>query len=586
MAILLSQTSAASSLQWAEGRILVQPRTGVSATKLEQILERSGGQANGVVRGLDVRVVEVPPNAEKAVAAALARNKNIAFAELDFLLPAEATIPDDPAFVSAWHHTKIDTPNAWSQSLGNAVTVAICDTGIDASHPDLEDKLVPGWNSVSGGDTSDVMGHGTQVAGVVGASTNNGVDVASVGWNANIMQMRVSDRSDGYAYYSDIAECITWAADNGARVANVSFDAAGSGTVASAAGYMKNRGGLVTISAGNTGAQNAYSPNDALLAIAATDSSDVRSSFSSYGDYVDLAAPGSGILTTRKGGGTVTVSGTSFSAPVTAGVIALMISANPSLGPEQLETLLLSTSEDLGEPGADTFYGAGRINATAAVTAAAGASAVDIDSPTLSFQTPQQGDTVMGDVAIDVLAEDNIGVTSVELFADSSSIGKDTAEPYQFLLDAESATAGEIILTAVATDAAGNTGSTEITVTFLPQSTDAGPPTVSIVSPSDGASVSGTTTLSALASDDSTLSSVEIFVDGALKCSGVPSVTCTWNTRKAASGEHTISATATDLAGNSSQTSVTVTVGSSTDSGGSKGGGGKGSGGSKGGGKK
>ena len=586
MAILLSQTSAASSLQWAEGRILVQPRTGVSATKLEQILERSGGQANGVVRGLDVRVVEVPPNAEKAVAAALARNKNIAFAELDFLLPAEATIPDDPAFVSAWHHTKIDTPNAWSQSLGSAVTVAICDTGIDASHPDLEDKLVPGWNSVSGGDTSDVMGHGTQVAGVVGASTNNGVDVASVGWNANIMQMRVSDRSDGYAYYSDIAECITWAADNGARVANVSFDAAGSGTVASAAGYMKNRGGLVTISAGNTGAQNAYSPNDALLAIAATDSSDVRSSFSSYGDYVDLAAPGSGILTTRKGGGTVTVSGTSFSAPVTAGVIALMISANPSLGPEQLETLLLSTSEDLGEPGADAFYGAGRINATAAVTAAAGASAVDIDSPTLSFQTPQQGDTVMGDVAIDVLAEDNIGVTSVELFADSSSIGKDTAEPYQFLLDAESATAGEIILTAVATDATGNTGSTEITVTFLPQSTDAGPPTVSIVSPSDGASVSGTTTLSALASDDSTLSSVEIFVDGALKCSGVPSVTCSWNTRKAASGEHTISATATDLAGNSSQTSVTVTVGSSTDSGGSKGGGGKGSGGSKGGGKK
>ena len=145
----------------------MQPRTGVSATKLEQILERSGGQANGVVRGLDVRVVEVPPNAEKAVAAALARNKNIAFAELDFLLPAEATIPDDPAFVSAWHHTKIDTPNAWSQSLGSAVTVAICDTGIDASHPDLEDKLVPGWNSVSGGDTSDVMGHGTHVAGVV-----------------------------------------------------------------------------------------------------------------------------------------------------------------------------------------------------------------------------------------------------------------------------------------------------------------------------------------------------------------------------------------------------------------------------------
>ena len=569
----------AAVAQWADGRILVQPRAGLSDSKLEKILERSGGRAVGVISGIDVRIVQVPPKAEQAVARALANNPNIDFAEPDFLIAAEQTIPDDPGYPNAWHLATIDSANAWDISTGSGITVAVCDTGIDATHPDLVSELVPGWNTVSNNnDTTDVMGHGTQVAGVIGAATNNALNVASVAWNAKIMQMRVTNRSDGWAYYSDIAECITWAADNGARVANVSFDVAGSGTVASAASYMKGKGGLVTVAAGNSGGVSSYAPSDTFLAISATNSSDVKASFSSYGDYVDLAAPGQGILTTSKGGGMGQVSGTSFSSPAAAGVIALMMSANSSLSPDQLETILLATSVDLGTPGKDPYYGAGRVDAAAATLAAAEGPVSDTESPSVSFISPTDTADVAGDVIVDIIADDNLGVTSVELAVNGISVGVDYAAPFGFSWDSTTALTSNSVLRATAVDAAGNSASKEITVTVTNSSSDNNPPQVNIISPADGANVSRTVTLSALASDDVAIRSVELFVDGVSRCSGAPSVSCSWNTRKTAAGQYTITAIATDTSGNSTQTSNTVTVGGDSGGGGGKGGGGKGSG--------
>ena len=582
LSTLTMVSAEAAVAQWADGRILVQPRAGLSDSKLEKILERSGGRALGVISGIDVRIVQVPPKAELAVARALANNPNIDFAEPDFLIPAEQTIPDDPGYPNSWHLATIGSANAWDISTGSGITVAVCDTGIDATHPDLITELVPGWNTVSNNnDTADVMGHGTQVAGIIGAATNNTLNVASVAWDARIMQMRVTNRSDGWAYYSDIAECITWAADNGARVANVSFDVAGSGTVASAASYMKGKGGLVTVAAGNSGGQSSYAPSDTFLAISATNSSDVKASFSSYGDYVDLAAPGQGILTTTKGGGMGQVSGTSFSSPATAGVIALMMSANPSLSPDQIEIILLATSVDLGNPGKDPYYGSGRVDAAAATLAAVEETNNDTESPSVSFISPTDATDVAGDIIIDVLAEDNLGIASVELFVNGNSVGVDYVAPFGFSWDSTTALTSNSVLRATAVDAAGNNNTSEITVTVINSASDSSPPQVNIVSPADGANVSRTVTLSALASDDVAIRSVELFVDGVLRCSGTPSVSCSWNTRKTAAGQHTISAIATDTAGNSTQTSNTVTIG-----GGSDGGGGGGGSGGKGGGKK
>ena len=172
-------------------------------------------------------------------------------------------------------------------------------------------------------------------------------------WNARIMPMRTTDRSDGYALFSDIASCITWAADNGARVVNVSFDAAGSNTIQSAGSYLRNKGGVLVVAAGNTGVQQSWNPGESEVVVSATNASDLRASFSSYGEYVDVSAPGTNILTTLRGGGSGGANGTSFSTPMTSGLLALMMSAKPALSPDMLQSILFSTAVDLGTAGAD-----------------------------------------------------------------------------------------------------------------------------------------------------------------------------------------------------------------------------------------
>ncbi len=289
---------------WAPGRVLVQPSSGLSESDLQKILRKAG--ANGVARRIDhinVHVVNVPPQAEAAVARALSHNPQIKFAEVDRALQLQQTA-NDPYYANAWHLPKINAPTAWDQVSGSGVTVAVLDTGVDSTHPDLLGRVVSGWNAVDRGfDSSDINGHGTHVAGVVAASTNNGVGVASIAWNAHVMPVRVTNSTDGYAYFSDIATGLTWAADHGARVANISYDATSSSSISSAAQYMNSKGGVVAVAAGNSGTNPGYSNNPYMISVSATNNSDQKTSWSSYGSYVDVSAPGAGIWTTSRGGG-------------------------------------------------------------------------------------------------------------------------------------------------------------------------------------------------------------------------------------------------------------------------------------------
>lgn len=221
---------------WAQGRILVQPRAGLVESEFQRILRRAGGRSGGRVRNLEVRIVDVAAQAEEAVVNALSRNPHIKFAELDRLVEPDQTIPNDPKFTSAWHLPMIQAPDAWDLSLGDGVTVAVLDSGVDVFHLDLAINIVPGWNAASGNtDVTDITGHGTSVAGVIAAASNNALGVTSVAWSARIMPVRITNRSDGWAYTSTIASGLTWAADHGARVANISYDVAGSATLENAA---------------------------------------------------------------------------------------------------------------------------------------------------------------------------------------------------------------------------------------------------------------------------------------------------------------------------------------------------------------
>ncbi|CAI06772.1 S8 family serine peptidase [Aromatoleum aromaticum] len=548
---------------WVPGRILVQPRPGLPEAAFEKIIKAHGGKSVERIGAINVHIVQLPPNAsEKAVAALLSKNKHLKFAERDMIMPPDST--NDPYYSKAWHLPKIGAPTAWNTSTGEQIIIAILDSGVDGSHPDLAGKLLPGWNFYDGNsNTADVTGHGTKVAGTAAAASNNSLGVASVAGGAMVLPGRVASTS-GTASYSMMAKGVTWAADKGARVANISYSGArGSLTVQNAAQYLKSKGGLLVTSAGNTGGEEAVAPSDTLIAVSGTTSSDAKASWSSYGSYVDVAAPGAGIYTTVNGGGYGSVSGTSFASPAAAGVVALMMAANSSLSPDDIAGYLFATAVDLGNPGFDKYYGHGRIDAAAAVQAAVTAVAKDTAAPTVSIVSPAGGATVQGVVTVDVAASDNVAVSHVELLANGAKVASAASAPYGFSWDSTTVADGATTLTVRAYDAAGNYASRAVNVTVANTATsgtaDTEAPAATISNPGDGSKVSGNITVEAHASDNVGVSSMRLYIDGALVSSVTGnSLSYRWNTRKIAAGPHEVVVDAQDAAGNTDRRIVAV----------------------------
>lgn len=554
---------AAGAEEFAKGRLLVLPRAGLSAADLEGVLRPHGGKARRVGQS-DLHIVDLPPNAsEKAVQALLKHHPKLKFAELDRRVSA-AFVPNDPYLGSQWYSAKINAPTAWDTTRGSGVTIAILDTGVSATHPDLAASLVPGWNVYNNNsDTSDVHGHGTAVAGSAAAASNNSVGVAGVAGAAKIMPIRIAD-ANAYAYWSTVAQGITWAADRGARVANISYvGVAGSAAVQSAAQYMKNKGGLVVVCAGNNGIDEGLPFSTTMIPVSATDSSDVKTSWSSFGQFVAVSAPGINIWTTARSGGYEQWWGTSIASPVTAGVVALMMSANSALTASQVESLLYASAVDLGVPGRDPVYGHGRIDAAAAVNAARVATPTDTVAPNASITSPGGGSTVSGVVNVDASATDNVGITRVELRANNGLVATDTSAPFQFAWNSASVANGNATLMATAYDAAGNSRASSAVTVNVANSVvaDVSPPSVAIMNPKGG-TVSGTVQVSLSATDNSGAAGIRqsLYINGVLKASGVGgSLSYAWNTRKEKAGTYTLRAEARDAAGNSSSVTKQVT---------------------------
>jgi thermitase len=559
--------------QYARGRILFEARPGMSADELEKILKAHGGGKRRKLGQSNMHVVDLPAGAsEVAMVERLRRNPAFKYVELDRKVQAALAVTD-PYAGSEWHLGKIGAPTAWDTTQGAGVTIAILDSGVDGSHPDLVPNLVAGYNFASNNtDTADVCGHGTAVAGSAAARGNNGIGVAGVAGQAKIMPIRVAskDASGGCtAYTSTIASGITWAADHGARIANISYGPlAGSATIQSAAQYMKSKGGLVFVSAGNNGVDENITPTTTLIAVSATDSTDAKASWSSYGSFVSLAAPGAGIWTTSQGGTYGGWNGTSFASPVAAGVAALMMAAAPSLDGAQIEQALFASAAPLGAAGRDPLFGYGRVDAAAGVRAVSATVPVaDTQAPTAAITSPAASSSVSGTVTVAVNATDNVGVDRVELKANGTVIGVDSASPFSFAWNSAGAPNGMSTLVATAYDKAGNaTASSPVSVNVANAvpvpARDTTPPTVHIDNPVTG-TVSGTVTISTSANDNSGAAALTqtIYIDNAVVASGKgATLAYTWFTRRYTTGMHAVKVLATDAAGNWASSTANVMV--------------------------
>jgi subtilisin family serine protease len=555
---------------FAPGRIIVVPRAGLRDGDVASALGEVRGRGRRL-GGSGLHIVEVPAGTEHAAAERMSRHRHMKFAEVDWRIGPDL-VTNDPYYGSAWHLPVISAPNAWDRTLGKGVIIAILDSGVDGTHPDLASRLVPGWNVYdNNADTTDVYGHGTKVAGAAAASSNNAAGVAGVAGQAAIMPIRVTDTS-GYAYTSTLVQGLTWAADHGARVANISFEAAGMSSVITAANYMRSKNGLVTVSAGNSGALSSTAPTTAMIPVSATGSSDTLASWSNYGNVIAMAAPGVSIYTTLKGGSYGKVSGTSFAAPVTAGTIALMMAAQPTLSNTAIEKLLYSSATDLGATGRDIYFGYGRVNAGAAVQAAVAAvPAVDTIAPTVSISAPLASSTVSGLVSVDTVSSDNVGIVRAELRVNGATVATDTSAPFAFSWDSTKVANGMASLAVVAYDAAGNSKtSTAVAVNVANTSTtttstvDKTKPVITIFNPTDGSKVSGNVSISVKFSDNSgsaALRNQRLSINGTVVArSATDTLTYTWNTTSLTAGSFKIKASASDAAGNVNSALVTVSV--------------------------
>ncbi len=357
------------------------------------------------------------------------RDANVEYAEPDRIMVPLAT-PTDPSYTQQWDLYEatggINAPAAWDKSTGAGINVAVIDTGY-RPHADLSGQILQGYdfistttiaNDGSGRDTDasdpgdwtpagscgtgipaadqNSSWHGTHVAGTIAAKTNNGLGVAGIAYNAKIVPARVLGRCGGYT--SDIADAMVWASGgtvtgvpanaNKARVLNLSLGGTGAcdTTTQNAINSARSRGAVVVVAAGNsnTNAINSNPGNCAgVITVAATNRSGGKASYSNYGTNVTIAAPGgdngAGILSTLNSGTTTPASdnyayymGTSMATPHVAGVVALMLAANPNLTPDDVAAKLKSTARAF--PAACSGCGAGIVNAAAAVNAALGSS--------------------------------------------------------------------------------------------------------------------------------------------------------------------------------------------------------------------
>lgn len=466
-----------------------------------------------VVRSLGdgrVQLLEIKRGSVPEAVKALRAMPGVIFAEPNWLRQLHQG-PNDPGYSLKWdlnndgslcdgadcasEDADMDWQEAYDleSSFTGSATVAVIDTGIDLNHPDLNDKISSGYDFLDADeDPTDTYGHGTHVAGIALAETNNFEGTAGVGYSPyiTVMPLRVCDEYG--CPTSAIVDAIYYAAGNGANVINMSLGGPfGSSSEELAINDAWSKGLVVVASSGNDGAGRVSYPAAFAncIAVGSTNWHDQLAPYSNRGKDLDVVAPGGDMDKYHDPGGiystmptydvylTTTyayskdydqLQGTSMAAPQVSGLAALLFAMQvrdtdgDGFLNDQIRDLIEDTADDLGKPGWDRDYGWGRINVYNAVLAALG-----IDNPpTVTITTPNDGGTVAGTVTITADASDDYGVNQVEFFVDGSSIDKDAdgSDGWSTVWDTTAYDDGSHTVSATATDTANQTSSDSISV--------------------------------------------------------------------------------------------------------------------------
>jgi thermitase len=364
-AIFAEEVDSQAGKLYAPGQVVVKYKDNASASAVKSARAKANGTVMEKNNKLGFEVVKVKGSVEATIEK-LKKDPNVEYAEPNYYLHASYT-PNDPYFSTRQYGPqKIQAPQAWDITEGSGAKIAIVDTGVQSNHPDLAGKVVGGWDFVDNDSTpQDGNGHGTHCAGIAAAVTNNSTGIAGTAPKASILAVRVLNNS-GSGTWTAVANGITYAADQGADVISLSLGGTvGNSGLQQAVDYAWSKGSVVVAAAGNAGttAPNypAYYSN--AIAVASTDQNDNKSSFSTYGSWVDVAAPGSSIYATYPTSTYASLSGTSMATPHVAGVAGLLASQGRSAS--NIRAAIENTADKIS--GTGSYWAKGRVNAYKAV---------------------------------------------------------------------------------------------------------------------------------------------------------------------------------------------------------------------------
>ncbi|MET8909355.1 type VII secretion-associated serine protease mycosin [Micromonospora sp. NPDC004551] len=316
------------------------------------------------------------PLAPPAHAAAPTAVPVVAAAGAARVAPVDEFAGMDPARDGQWQLAKLQAQAAWQSSTGRGVIVAVIDSGVDGSHPDLAGQVLPGVDLVSSGvDGPDPVGHGTTVAGLIAGRRDDDRGAVGLAPDAKILPVRVLDQENRYDDAVTVANGVRWAVDHGARVINLSLGGTDtSEALAAAIDYAFARNVVVVACTGNLATsktRDVWYParEPGVLAVTGLDENDNLWSGSITGHETVLSAPATAIYGARPGGGYWLMQGTSFAAPLVAATAALVRAKYPQMSAADVVNRIITTARDLGPTGRDDRFGYGMVNPVAALTA-------------------------------------------------------------------------------------------------------------------------------------------------------------------------------------------------------------------------